>query len=118
MKDVAPRTRVFPVTSHANLPRDVCLIRVSLVHAFDVPSPSQQGAWDCRVKQFESKLSEPLLLGLIESPMPIGTVWIPFLSRPFYNRFADLLAIRVSLDEEALVALLNNFDTDRLVRHS
>jgi hypothetical protein len=50
--------------------------------------------------------------------MPIGTVRIPFLSRPAYNRFADLLAIRVSLDEEALVAVLNNYDTDRLLRHS
>ena len=72
----------------------------------------------CQVKQSESELSKGLLLGLIEIPMPIGTVWIPCLSRLFYNRFADLLATRVSLDEEALVALLNNFDTERLLRHS
>jgi hypothetical protein len=50
--------------------------------------------------------------------MPIGTDWIPFLSSFAYNRFADLLAIRVSLEEEALVAVLNNYDTDRLLRHS
>ena len=69
-------------------------------------------------KQSESKLSEPLLLGLIESPMPIGAVWIPFPSRPFYNQLANRLAIRVCLDEETLVALLNNFDADWLLRHS
>jgi hypothetical protein len=84
----------------------------------DVAIPASREARDLSGKQSECKLSEPVLLGLIESPMPIGTVWIPFLSRSSYNRFADLLAICVSLDEEALVALLNNFDTDRLLRHS
>ena len=72
----------------------------------------------CRVKQSECKLSEPVLLGPIGSPMPIGTDWIPFLSSFAYNRFADLLAIRVSLDEEGLVAVLHNYDTDRILRHS
>ena len=49
--------------------------------------------------------------------MPIGAVWIPFRSRPFYNRLANRLAIRVCLDEETLVAFLNNFDADWLLRH-
>ena len=69
-------------------------------------------------KQSESKLSETLLLGLIEIPTPIGAVWIPFLSRTFYNQLANRLAMRVCLDEETLVALLNNFDTNWLLRHS
>ena len=59
----------------------------------------------------------PSSSGLIESPMPIGAVWIPVRSRPFYNRLANRLAIRVCLDEETLVALLNNFDADWLLRH-
>jgi hypothetical protein len=88
-------TRLFAPLS----PR--CLRRI--LHAFDFRNPSQKKRGTYQVKRFESKLTEPLLLGLIESPMPIGTVWIPFLPRPFYNRFADLLAIRVSLNEEALV---------------
>ena len=53
-----------------------------------------------------------------EVPTPIGAVWIPFLSRTFYNRLANRLAMRVCLDEETLVALLNNFDTNWLLRHS
>ena len=73
---------------------------------------------DLSVKQSGSKLQNPFFSGLIEIPMPIGAVWIPFPSRQFYNQLANRLAIRVCLDEETLVALLNNFDADWLVRHS
>lgn len=58
-----------------------------------------------------------LFAPLVQTPMPVWAGRITLLSGKFDNRLPRLFAAAERSDNKALVALLDNFNLDRLLRH-